>query len=317
MKSASVGWICVAAFFAVVAAVPAVSGSAYALSIGINVLQYAVMATAWGMFSGPTRYVSLATGSFYGTGVYAVALFGEAMPWPAVPLLAFVLGAALALVIGLATLRLSGVYFVIFTFGLGELVRQLVTWYEVNVTGTMIRYIFLSISSAQIYFQLGVLLALVLLTGWWIYRTRLGTALRLIGEDEVVASHVGIDTAFAKLALFSITSGFIAATGAIMAPRWTYIDPTVAFSMNISLLVPVIALLGGASRLLGPIVGAVPVVLLLEVLTVHFPNHYSILIGLVFIIIVYFIPDGILGRLMRRKRKKELVAPREPAEALR
>lgn len=306
MNASFLAWLFAGVFFAAVAAVPLAGGSAYVLSIGVNVLQYAVMATAWAMFSGPTRYVSLATGSFYGVGVYTVAVFGEMLPWPLVVVLAFAVGSLLALLVGLATLRLSGVFFVIFTFGLAELVRQLVTWYEVNITGTMIRYLFLTTSTTQIYWQLAALLAVVLLTGWWIYRTRLGTALRLIGEDEVVAAHVGINTAFVKLMLFAITSGFISITGAIMAPRWTYIDPSVAFNMNISFLVLIMALLGGASRLLGPIVGVVPVVLLLEVLTVHFPNHYSILIGLVFIIIVYFIPDGILGRVVKRKRQARI-----------
>ncbi|PKG54259.1 branched-chain amino acid ABC transporter permease [Halomonas sp. MES3-P3E] len=286
--------------------------SAYTLSIGVNLLQYAVMATAWAMFSGPTRYVSLATASFYGVGVYTVAVMGEALPWPAVLLLAFVLAVLLALVVGLATLRLSGVFFVIFTFGLAELIRQLVTWYEVNFSGAVVRYVFLDISSAQIYWQLAALLAVVLFTGWWTYRTRLGTALRLIGEDEVIASHVGINITFVKLLLFAVSSGFIAIAGAIMAPRWTYIDPSVAFNMNISFLVLIMALLGGASRLLGPLVGAVPIVLLLEVLTTRFPNHYSILVGLVFIVIVYFIPDGLLGRFM--KRKKTVVVKRRAHE---
>ena len=300
MNTKTLGWGFVALFFASVAALPFL-GSSYFVSIGINLLQYAVMATAWAMFSGPTRYVSLATGSFYGAGVYTVAVLGEMLPLPMVILIAFAVGALLALLVGLATLRLSGVFFVIFTFGLGELVRQLVTWHEVNVTGTMIRYLFLTVSATQIYWQLAALLAVVLLTGWWIYRTRLGTALRLIGEDETVATHVGIDTAMVKLVLFALSSGFIAVTGAIMAPRWTYIDPSVAFNMNISFLVLIIALLGGASRLLGPLVGAIPLVLMLEVLTVHFPNHYSILVGLVFIVIVYFIPEGLLGRFVRRK----------------
>lgn len=313
MNSTSIGWLFMAAVFAVVIAVPLAGGSAYVLSIGVNVLQYAVMATAWAMFSGPTRYISLATGSFYGVGVYTAAVLGEMLPWPLVIIAAFALGSLLALLVGLATLRLSGFFFVIFTFGLAELVRQLVTWYEVNVTGTMIRYLFITTDSTAIYWQLGILLAVVLLTGWWIYRTRLGTALRLIGEDEVVAAHVGINTAFVKLMLFAITSGFISIAGAIMAPRWTYIDPSVAFNMNISFLVLIMALLGGASRLLGPIVGAVPVVLLLEVLTVHFPNHYSILIGLVFIIIVYFIPEGILGRVV--KRRSAAVVRRQAVEA--
>ena len=130
----------------------------------------------------------------------------------------------------------------------------------------------------------------------------------------MVASHVGVNTAFAKLMLFAITSGFISIAGAIMAPRWTYIDPSVAFNMNISFLVLIMALLGGASRLLGPIVGAVPVILLLEVLTVYFPNHYSILVGLVFIVIVYFIPDGLLGLVLRRK--EAAVVQRQPVEVV-
>ncbi|WP_306051063.1 branched-chain amino acid ABC transporter permease [Oceaniradius stylonematis] len=315
MNSTQFGFLFVTVVFAIVIGVPLAGGSAYVMSVGVNTLQYAVMATAWAMFSGPTRYISLATSSFYGVGVYSVAVLADILPWPAVLLAAFALGAMLALLVGLATLRLSGVYFVIFTFGLGELVRQLVTWYEVNVTGTMIRYVFINVSSTQIYWQLAILLAAVLATGWWIYRTRLGTALRLIGEDEVVASHVGVNTALVKLMLFAISSGFIAVAGAIMAPRWTYIDPGVAFNMNISFLVLIMALLGGTSRLLGPIVGAVPVVLLLEVLTVNFPNHYSILVGLVFITIVYFIPEGVLGRLV--KRKGSAVVRRDVAEAVR
>ena len=83
-----------------------------------------VLATAWALFSGPTRYVSLATVAFYGVGAYSVAVFAETLPWVLVLLIALAVGVALALLVGLATLRLSGVYFVIFTFGLAELVRQ-------------------------------------------------------------------------------------------------------------------------------------------------------------------------------------------------
>ena len=70
--------------------------------------------------------------------------------------------------------------------------------------------------------------------GWAIRRSRLGLALRVIGADETVARHVGIDTALAKQALFAISAGFIALTGAIVAPRWTYLDPAIAFSPTIS-----------------------------------------------------------------------------------
>src|SRR5262249_28360362 len=161
-------------------------------------------------------------------------------------------------------------YFVIFSFGLAELVRQLVTWYEVNVTRSIGRYVFVDVSQRQIYWELLALLVIVLAVGVWIQRSRLGLALRVIGDDEVVATHVGIDTTAAKVLLFALSAGFITLTGAVMAPRWTYIDPAIAFNATLSFQVVIMALLGGASRVFGPLAGVVPLVLLFEVLSARF-----------------------------------------------
>lgn len=269
----------------------------YYLALGISVLFYIVLATAWALFSGPTRYISLATVAFFGIGAYTVAVAGECMAWPLVLALAATLGLVVALIVGLSTLRLSGIYFVIFTFGLSELIRQLVTWYEVNIHKSVGRYIFLSISQEAIYWQLLMLAGLVLLTGWIIGRSRLGLALRVIGEDESVARHVGIDTTWAKLTLFAISAVFMTLTGAIMAPRWTYIDPSIAFNPMVSFQVVIMALLGGAGSLIGPLLGVVPLVFLFEILSANFPNYFSVLLGLVFIVVVYFLPRGVIGLL--------------------
>ena len=179
-------------------------------------------------------------------------MLGELLPWPLVLLAAAAVGAAWRSSSASSTLRLSGIYFVIFTFGLAELIRQLVTWYEVNVTGSIGRYVFLDISQTAIFWQLLVLAVAVFVAGWLIHRSRLGLALRVIGEDEVVARHCGIDTARAKLLLFVISAVFMTLTGAIMAPRWTYIDPAIAFNPLISFQVVIMALLGGAGALFGP-----------------------------------------------------------------
>ena len=122
----------------------------YGLSLAINIVSYTVLATAWSLFSGPTRYVSLATVAFFGIGAYTTAVFVETLAWPLVLLIAMGVGSVVAAIVGLATLRLSGVYFVIFSFGLAELVRQLVTWFEVNKTRTLGRYVFADITAAQI-----------------------------------------------------------------------------------------------------------------------------------------------------------------------
>ena len=226
------------------------------------------------MFSGPTRYVSLATTAFFGIGAYTVAVLGEVLPWPLVLLIAAALGAIVAAIVGLSTLRLSGVYFVIFTFGLTELIRQLVVWYEVNKSRVLGRYVFVDITQADIYWQLLALTAAVFLLGWLIapLAPRLCVAGHRRGRDRR-ASHCGINTTFAKVALFAISATVMTLVGAIMAPRWTYIDPSIAFNPMISFQVVIMALLGGAHRLWGPVLGAVPLTLLFELLSARFPNY--------------------------------------------
>ena len=288
----------------VLAALPFFAGP-YAVTLMIGMTGYVVLATAWGLFSGPTRYVSLATVAFFGIGAYTVGVFSETLPYPVVLLVAALIGLAVALVVGLATLRLAGVYFVVFTFGLAELIRQLVTWYEVNITGTLGRYIFLPVTPEGIYWQLLALAAVTFLISWGIGRTRWGLALKVIGEDEVVASHCGIDITKLKLALFATSAVIITLVGAIQAPRWTYIEPSIVFNPTISFLTLIMALLGGADRLWGPLLGAIPLFLLFEWLSANFPNHYPIILGLVFIAIVFVLPKGVLAALEGRLKKKE------------
>lgn len=301
------------AALAAAATLPLAGSSDYALGLAINLAQYTLMATAWALFSGPTRYVSLASVAFYGVGAYAVAVLADVLPMPLVFAVAVAVGSLLALLVGLATLRLSGIYFVIFTFGLAELVRQLVTWYEVNVTKTVGRYVFLDVTPRQIYWELLVLLAALFAFSWWVKRSRLGLALQVIGEDETVARHVAIDVTRAKLVLFVASSAFITLTGAIMAPRWTYIDPAISFNAVISFQVVIMALLGGAGSLFGPAAGAIPMALLFEFLSANFPNYFSILLGLAFMVIVYFVPDGVAAAVSRRLQRGKADAPSSTA----
>lgn len=277
---------------------------AYGIGLMIGMTGYVTLASAWGLFSGRTGYVSLATVAFFGMGAYTVAVLNETLPYPVILLVAGAIGLLVAVVVGFSTLRLAGVYFVIFTFGLAELIRQLVTWFETTVTGTLGRYIFLPIGPEHIYWQLLVLCAATLLITWWVGRSRLGLALRVIADDEVVASHIGIDIARTKLALFAVSAVIITLVGAIQAPRWTYVEPAIVFNPTVSFLTLIMALLGGASRLWGPALGAIPLFLLFEWLSANFPNHYSILLGFLFIVIVFLLPRGVAGfveDLMRRR----------------
>lgn len=289
--------------FAALALVP-LSGSDYTTSLMISLLMYANLATAWGIFCGTTRLVSLATVAFFGVGCYAAAVLGEHLAWPLLLLVAGLGGGVLALLVGLCTLRLSGMYFVVFSFGVAELIRQLVTWYESKFVGSVGRYVFLETTSAQIYWKLLVLLALVWALGAWLSRSRLGFALRLIGEDEVAARTCGINTVAVKLAVLTGTSAVMAVVGAVVAPRWTYIEPSIAFNAAVSFQVVVMALLGGIAAFYGPLLGVIPLVLAFEVLTKYFPNHFSIVLGVIFLLIVYLIPGGLLAVARRLRRRQ-------------
>lgn len=293
-------WATAAAFVAL-AFLPA-AGNAYLLTLAISVAMYAVLASSWALFSGPTHYISLATAAFYGLGAYTVASGIEHLPYALLLPLAALLGGLLALLVGLATLRLSGVYFVIFTLGLAEFIRQGVTWVQNNFTGSRGLYVLTELKDHHIYWQLLLLGAAVAVVGWLVKRSRLGFALRVIGNDELVAAHVGIHAPRAKITLFVISGIVAALTGAVMAPRFTYIEPAMAFAPDLSFQVVIMALLGGVHRLWGPLVGVVPFTLLWELISASFPTQTVLLLGLAFLLIVYYIPDGVVGLIEKLKR---------------
>lgn len=266
----------------------------YWLTIGVTIAMYTVLATSWALFSGPTHYISLATAAFFGVGTYVVGYGIEVLPYWVLLVIAGLVGAVMAGLVGLATLRLSGVYFVIFTLGLAEFIRQIITWVQ-NWTGQKGIYVLTSITEAHIYWQLVGLSALVFLTGWLIGRSRLGFALRIIGDDEEVARHSGIHTARAKVLLFMVPGAAAAITGAILAPRYVYIEPILAFTPMLSFQVVIMALLGGTGRLWGPVVGVIPFTFLWEAISASFPNQTTLLLGVSFLIIVYLLPRGFVG----------------------
>jgi branched-chain amino acid transport system permease protein len=295
----------IAALLFVAASLLPFLGSGYWLSLGVSIAMFTVLATSWTLFSGPTNYISLATAAFFGVGMYIVAAGLNYLPFPVLIIVAGIAGAFFAMIVGLATLRISGVYFVIFTLGLAELVRQIVAWAQ-NVMGASSGlYVLITMSDQTLYWLLLALAAAVFLIGWFIGRSRLGFALRIIGNDEVVAVHVGINTARAKVVLFVISSTFAAITGALVAPRWSYVEPSIAFSPFLTFEVVIMALLGGVHRLWGPLLGVIPFTLLWEFISAKFPAQTTLLLGISFLLIVYVIPRGVVGLvedMIRRRR---------------
>lgn len=299
MKPATWTELGIAAILVLLAATLPTFANGYWLSIGVTAMMYVALATSWALFSGPTHYISLATGAFFGVGGYLVGagMSDYQQPFWLMTFIAPFIGAVLAALIGFATLRLSGVYFVIFTLGLAEMIRNVVSWVQNNFLGSRGLYVLTDLRDQHIYWLLLAVAAVVYLLGWMISRSRLGFSLRIIGGDETVARHVGINTATAKVVLFTTTGFFAALVGALIAPRWSYIEPNQVFSPQLSFLVVIMALLGGAGRLWGPLVGVIPFTILWEWVAIQFPNQSTLFLGLAFLLIVYVLPHGVVGRL--------------------
>jgi branched-chain amino acid transport system permease protein len=265
---------------------------------------YIVLTVSWVLFSGPTGYISLAPAAFFGVGIYTSAILGKALPLPIVIFIGGLASFCLALLVGALTLRLRGIYFTIFTFGLVLLIQQLLLWYEIKFTHTRGRFVIL-VDNTTIYYVMLVILVVLLITAYLIKRSKYGLALQSIGEDEEAAAHTGINVTALKTIIFAVSALFMGAAGAIMATRWTYIDPFIAFNPLFSFLPVLMAIFGGMGQFYGPVIGAAIFGYLEEVLLTKFPYYYMLIFGIILVVAILYLPDGLVG-LVQKLRKGEL-----------
>jgi branched-chain amino acid transport system permease protein len=274
----------------------------YYVTLSTDILRYAVLTVAWVIFSGPTNYMSLATAAFYGVGFYIAAVFNGPLPFVVVIILAGAVSFVMALVVGALTLRLRGVYFCIFTFALTLLVNSVVLEVERVVTHTRGRFVHTQ-SVPAAYYAMFAVFVLTIAAAALIRRSRYGLALQSIGEHEEAAAHSGINVVRTKVLIFAASAIFMGMAGAIIATRRTYIDPGIAFNVNESFLPVLMAMFGGMINLVGPVVGAAVFTYLGELLLTRIPDLYMLIFGVVLIVAIVFMPNGIVGLAMQIWRR--------------
>jgi len=262
---------------------------------------YIVLTVSWGTFCGPTGYISLASAAFLGIGMYVTALLGEEFPLPLVVLFGGLASFLFALLVGSASLRIRGIFFAMFTFGLGEFLRHLVSWWEVSIIGRVGRWV-ISADYITIYYTMLIILVMTLLTSYTIRHSRFGLALRSIGEEEEAADHIGININAVKIITFAITSFWIGATGAIIATQWGYVRPDIAFDMFYSFMPTLMALFGGIGIMYGWILGAAVFTVIAELLLTEFPYYYMLIFGIVIVSVLLFFPSGLAGAIQKWRK---------------
>jgi len=276
--------------------------SPYTVILLAAILMYIVLTVSWAFFSGPTGYLSLATAAFFGVGLYTTAILGKALPLLAVIVAGGLVSFVLALLVGAITLRLRGIYFAIFTFGLVELIKHILLFWEITITGTRGRFVVL-VDNNTIYYVIFGILVILMITVYFVRRSKFGLAMQSIGDNEDAAAHMGVNVTLVKVITFAVSAFFIGAAGAIMATRWTYIDPYVAFNPLFSFLPVLMAIFGGLGQVYGPIIGAAIFAYLEELLLTEFPYYYMLIFGIILVVVILYLPDGLIGLIQRLRRR--------------
>jgi branched-chain amino acid transport system permease protein len=266
----------------------------YDIRVLTIVLIYVVLATSWAMFSGTTGYMSLAPAAFVGLGIYTMAVLQDYLPFPVVIVMGGLVSFVFALLVGLVTLRLRGIYFAIFTFGLVVFMAELVQFLETRITGGHGQDI-IPIDNDILLYSMLVLVVVTVLIIYFIRRSRYGLALLSIGGNEEAAEHMGINTTRIKILYFAVSSMFMGAAGVVIAPTDIYINAAIAFSLFYSFMPILMAIFGGMGELSGPIIGAVIFGYLERSLRTQLSTYFNLGFGIIMVVIIVFLPNGIVG----------------------
>jgi branched-chain amino acid transport system permease protein len=297
-------------------ALPQIGLSSYGVHILILTLMWATAGMAWNLLGGYCGQVSFGHAAFFGMGAYCAGLLAhhfDVSPWfgflVSVPCVA-----ALALVMGFIVLRLRGPYFVLATLAIGELLRiiaeNLVDLTQGNL-GVLIRRTW--VEKDPYYY---VILALALGTYFLIQKimgSRWGYYFVAIREDQDAAESLGINTTLYKTIALTISAVITGFTGAFYMNYMGYIDPQIVFSLgDISIVMIMVVMVGGVATFFGPWVGAVIMVILAEWIR-SLPvigTGYQTLFGVLLIVIIIYLPNGLVGDFPKIKRlfKKEVPA---------
>lgn len=280
------------------------------LTIAISILLFAGWATSWDLLGGWNGQVSLGHASFVGLGAYFVAIgqsqFGLA-PWWTMAMAAAV-AAVLAYFWGWLTFSLRGPYFSLSTIAVAEILRLVAIneeWLTGGATGVFIATlpepfgVDLFSRTAQFYMALAFA-AVVIATVIVISRARFGYQLRAVREDEDSAMAAGIDPTATKLRAFMLSAALTSIGGGIYGIVLAFIEPHVIFALLLSVQIALTAIIGGRGTIWGPAVGALVLIGAGEIFRTTFAEANMLIYGILILVVVLFVPRGIVGELARR-----------------
>jgi branched-chain amino acid transport system permease protein len=305
--------------FLAVLAFPLVFTNPFPRHVMITIFLYGMLAQAWNILAGYCGQISLGHAVFFGTGAYTSTVLVRQLgltPWAGM-LAGALLAVALSQVIGYPVFRLRGHYFAIATIAVGEIIQTLVINWDwlggarglfvpIKRPDSFIQFQFNDSKQTYYYIALGLLGFALLLTRW-LTRSRTGYYFRAIREDQDAAASLGIPVARYKQRAMALSAGLTAFGGTFYAQYILFIDPESVFPLSLSILICLVAVLGGVGTLWGPLIGAAILVPLSEGTRIYLGGTGKavdlLVYGGLIMVISVIQPGGIMALAQRGRRR--------------
>ena len=276
----------------------------YFFYAGYIVLTFVVLATAWNILGGYAGYVNFGTGAFFGLGSYSAVVLFKALGAPlAVQILAAAaVGGALGFGVGMLTLRLRGIFFAIATVAILFITETLmVNWrYVGGATGLQLlrpEVMAPFESYTRMLFVVMALLSVIAVSvARYVQVSWIGRGLRAIRDSEEAAECSGVPTLKLKLFACTVSGALMGAAGAPMPMYLSFVEPASSFSLNWGVSALAMPMIGGTAHWIGPVVGALLLGSIQQIVTVTISNEMNVLVvGVLLVLFVVLAPDGIVG----------------------
>lgn len=302
--------------------VPVFVHTDYLLQVLFRIYLFAALGLAWNLVGGYAGQLSLGHAAYFGAGAYGLALFTKAgiSPWLAA-VLGVLVALAFAALIGAVSFRLRGPYFVLSTIAFAEVLRLLAK-NLVRLTGgdvgVQVPSLFAGAVHRWFYWAAVALAAICFAITILVSRSRFGYYLMAIREDQDTAMAVGVNPAASKLKVLLISAGLSALAGALYGSLFLYVVPDQVLSLDVSNEIAIVAMLGGAGTLLGPLAGSAVLETASELFKNIFEEAHLLIYGVLLVVVVLFLPEGIVGAIGSILRRRRVLPPglKSPAKEL-
>jgi branched-chain amino acid transport system permease protein len=315
----------------------------YVLHMGVMLFLAIIQGQAWNVIGGYTGQYSVGHAAYFGVGAYVTMMLLELNkipPWWGI-WAAVAASLVLSAIIGSITFRLRGPYFVLASISVAEIIRLAGLYFKGftrGAEGFLLSEIpslhlfgseILFVGKRPFYFVGLVLAVATIAANWAVQHSKLGYYFQAIREDQDAAHSLGINLALYKNVALGISAAFTALAGGLYAMFVKFIDPNIAFGLDVSVQIVLIAIIGGIGTIIGPVIGAMVLVPLSEILRNprglvqigilppdssvvafierYLSNAHLLVYGVLVVVVILFAPDGVLGvirRVAARSRRR-------------